>query len=278
MSDKTTQIRLGKNNHVYYDNLYDFLEDVKSNQPLNHGNLVGVKFWNKYPQEDPAWFGVKSEFKIEELLEVMNNGWADGLERLNNEIRASNEVDRPVSLRRRKARGDFGDAIDMQAVYSGNLNKAWQRTVRANRVGIKRITLVADSIVNGAMHSDSLFYRGAAVIKLADALTSAGYDVAIYTAFQGTTYASETFGAKICVKQFSNPLDLSTATAACCHPAMFRLLGHKWLKLFANEEYNSSGVMVDKYTTEDGEYACDANTKKDANEWVEATLKKITGE
>ena len=85
------------------------------------------------------WLGAPN---VTELQNRLERGWADGVKRI--EQIATRELSAPASVRRRRVRGDAGDELDMQAVWRGDLNRAWSRTRRANRVGSRTVSSVID--------------------------------------------------------------------------------------------------------------------------------------
>jgi hypothetical protein len=173
--------------------------------------------------DDQAWFGAPSPKVLKERLQ---RGWPEGANRL--QQIATRDIN-PMSIRRRRVRGDQGDEIDMQAVWRGDLSRAWTRTRRMSRSGaVRTLTIVCQLGDSAGVGSDKLFWRGAAALKLADALTSAGYNVGIYGAI---TSADCDEGSKVSATQFVEikatdaPLDLSALAALTAMPGFFRTSG-----------------------------------------------------
>lgn len=178
----------------------------------------------KHSGSDPGkWLGASSPAELDDRL---IKGWPEGVSKL--EQLATREI-HPVSLRRRRVRGDQGDEVDMQAVYRGDLSRAWIKTRRQSRPGTNRsITIICNLGDSFSVTADKLFWRGAAVLKLTDALTSSGYSVSLYGA---VTSAECSADQKVSAAQFveikaaDSPLDLSQLAALTAMPGWFRTRG-----------------------------------------------------
>ena len=115
------------------------------------------------------WFGAPS---FNALKERLTKGWSEGVDRLMKI--ALREFD-TVSIRRRRYRTDQGDEVDMQAVWRGDMSRAWTRTRRQARAGgVRTVTIVCNLGGSAATTSEKLLRRGASALRLADALTTAG--------------------------------------------------------------------------------------------------------
>lgn len=170
------------------------------------------------------WYGAPS---VAVLKDRLAKGWPEGVEKL--QKLATREIN-PVSIRRRRTRGDQGDEVDMQAVWRGDLSRAWTRTRRTARAGTNRnITLMCLLSDSCGVTADTLFWRGASVLKLADALTTSGYSVAILGC---VTSANAAEGSRrvdtaqfVEIKATDSPLDLSALAALTAMPGWFRTQG-----------------------------------------------------
>jgi hypothetical protein len=78
--------------------------------------------------------------------------------------------------RRKMTRGDHGDSIDMQKVWNGDMEHAWSRPVKVERLVInnKRITLAFDVTANGYVTNEMAMWRAALCMLLVSSLTKAG--------------------------------------------------------------------------------------------------------
>ena len=166
------------------------------------------------------WLGAPN---VTELHNRLERGWADGVKRL--EQIATRELSAPASVRRRRVRGDAGDELDMQAVWRGDLNRAWSRTRRANRVGSRTVSIVIDLAASAGVTSDKLFWRGASALRLAQLLTESGYSVALYGA-AGVNRADSSgklnMAQLVEIKSEDSPLDMDKLAALTAMAGFFR--------------------------------------------------------
>lgn len=171
-------------------------------------------------KSDTSWLGVPS---VHALRKVLTKGWTEGVKRI--EEVPVGELPEPTSIRRRRVRADQGDEIDMQAVYRGDLSRAWSRTKRQNRTSVRSICLVIDLAGNAGVTSDQLFWRGASGLRLADELTKAGYSVAIYGAAGAAGVDSEereNLTQFVEIKGEDSPLDMDRLAALTGLSGFFR--------------------------------------------------------
>jgi hypothetical protein len=113
-------------------------------------------------------------------MEYAKNGWKDGVKQIKESLKTTPFVG-VTSTRRRKVKKDFGDYVDMQAVYAGSLDRAWGTTERSPQRGLGRnvATLLVNISANGGRSQSECFWRGALLVTLADALTASGRSVRI---------------------------------------------------------------------------------------------------
>lgn len=171
-------------------------------------------------EDKQSWLGAPS---VKELQRRLREGWAEGVEKI--EQIATRELSAPASVRRRKTRGDAGDELDMQAVWRGDLNRAWSRTKRANRVGTRAVSLVIDLCASAGVSSDRLFWRGASALRLAQLLTESGYAVALYGAFGGVGVDATgklNLAQLVEIKSQDAPLDMDKLAALTAMAGFFR--------------------------------------------------------
>lgn len=166
-----------------------------------------------------TWFGAPS---FEVLQQRLREGWPEGSQRL---LEIATRDINPASIRRRRVRADQGDEVDMQAVWRGDMSRAWTRTRRQNRTGVRSVSIIVNIGASANVTADKLFWRGASALKLASALTEAGYSVAIYGAVsasghdvKGTMDTVQFVG----IKDEDQPLDLDRLAALTAMPGYFR--------------------------------------------------------
>lgn len=193
----------------------------ESNKGQAYGYATGSSYENRGDQQD--WLGAPS---VKVLKDRLTTGWAEGAEKL--QKIATRDIN-PTSIRRRRTRSDQGDEVDMQAVWRGDMSRAWTRTRRQSRAGTSRtINLMVTLSDSCGVDSSKLFWRGASVLKLADALTTAGYSVGIYGAVLSRDCSSSgktDIGQFVEIKATDSPLDLSALAALTAMPGWFRTAG-----------------------------------------------------
>lgn len=239
----------------------------------------------KGDDDKQRWFGAPS---VEVLKERFTKGWAEGAERL--QKIATRDIN-PMSIRRRRVRGDQGDEVDMQAVWRGDLSRAWTRTRRMARAGTNRtINLMVMLGDSAGVGSEKLFWRGASVLKLADALVASGYNVGIIGAVTSSGCANSKnvdMAQFVEIKATDQPLDLSALAALTAMPGWFRTFGFAGIVTACDlvedtQDWGLGRPMNDRA----GEFASmlgienvfiqtNVNDQKQAEEWIDSILNKI---
>lgn len=123
-----------------------------------------------------TWHGTDS---MAQTREFIDKGWADGLARVRKAFEALTIPALP-SVRRAKVRADFGDEVDMQRVWSGDLSRAWGTTRRQSdprRKAKQTVTVLCRVGQNCNVSAEQLFWQGAAALALVDALRKSGRSV-----------------------------------------------------------------------------------------------------
>ena len=123
-----------------------------------------------------SWFGVRSG--VAGVKKIVSEGWKDGAERIE-ELGQQIEVVKAKSIKRRTIRGASGQTLNMSAVYSGNLSKCWTSRRRSGAIGPKKISILFQVGANSDVDAERLFWRGAALAKVSEVLSEAGYSVQI---------------------------------------------------------------------------------------------------
>jgi len=145
---------------------------LKGDWKVDGNKSSAEEHWKR--KSEHSWLGVSS---VAELRSVLQKGYPAGVAKL--EQITVGDLPEPQDIRRRRVRSDQGDELDMQAVYRGDLSRAWSRTKRQSRTSVRSVSIVIDLCGNANITSDQLFWRGAAGLRLANELTNAGYSVAI---------------------------------------------------------------------------------------------------
>lgn len=206
-----------------YDEHYESIAELMEVQP----HPVNIRRWahefscinGKDNPKDPGpgkkrakrlrWWGVPS---VKDIIAMKDEGWHEGvaiifdlLERL--------EVPQVASIRRKRIRGDFGDHLDLQAVFRGELDKAWETTTRELKyhVGLTTTSIFVDISAAYLVQAHEMFWRGAVTVVLADALEKSGRPVrviafdTVHRPYQNTWMDRTT---SLMLKDYSDPLHL----------------------------------------------------------------------
>ena len=181
---------------------------------------TAADFLKRGSGDQQSWLGAPS---VEVLKERLQKGWAEGVEKL--EQLATKELASPLSVRRRRFKSDQGDELDMQAVWRGDLSRSWTRTRRQNRVGSRSVSIIINIGDNCGVDSTKLFWRGASALKVAEQLSQAGYNVALYgvSACQGIDSSGKQKLAQFVeIKSEDAPMDMDKLAALTAMSGFFR--------------------------------------------------------
>lgn len=184
-----------------------------------------------------------------------------------------------MDLRRKRVRSDQGDDLDIFAVYRGRLDIAWEKTQRRPVTASPMVSIVVNSICSVYMEASTLCFRGAVAIVLAKLLERFGYRVRIVFAMGGTIVGAgdEAFSVRAVLKDYGKPVN-AQATACATHPALFRVMGHRWMWSHANKQAFSSGAMVKEANNEKGEVyiSHEVHDEQSAIARIHAIIKELT--
>jgi hypothetical protein len=227
-----------KSTVILYDSLFEAGAMSEFNNDSNRDLHETVMHrYERQGDEAQSWFGAPSQHEFDARL---SNGWSEGVDKLR-EL-ATKEI-QPTSLRRKRIKGDQGDELDIHAIYRGNFSQAWSKTKRMQKLGGSRsVTLVCNLSCAWNVDANELFFRGASVLKLAEALTNSGYNVAIYGA-DGTDKCSIKENVSITqfveIKAEDYALDVSSLASLIAMP------GYKRTRLHAGvvEECERRGIV-----------------------------------
>ena len=237
-----------------------------------------------------SWLGVAS---CEQVRAAVAEGWQDGIARVAALAEKVTDIPTPRDVRRRPLRGASGSEFDCHAALRGEFDRAWTYRARVNTVAVRRVRLVAQIIDNAGTSASELFWRGAAVIQLAEILSASGYAVQIDAAF-AVEMSFESPGARIkkmldviTVKPLGAPLDLPNVASVICLAGFARIYGFAGIVL-AGAEANR-GRMVSQWLGSalslDGVLEAPRgtfitprlNSAKSARDWIKAVLIDIQG-
>lgn len=219
-----------------YNSLDEYCAFLDSDRFTYHGNRRIAREAGAHYSAD--WLGLTDAERgkgdaVKAVSDLANRGWERGADRLSKLVEQM-EVPKLASIRRRRIRGEHGDDVDMQRVYTGRLETAWTRTQRLNRVHTPRVAIITDSIAEGGMNAERMLWRGAAAAALAGILCHAGYQVRMESGYRGS-YGRRYFELRVMTKDYCQPYDYATAAATMALPGFFRAMGHKWYHMAAPE-------------------------------------------
>ena len=170
------------------------------------------------------WYGsgIKNGIEIDRLG---RDGWPKGIKRVGgfaNDLTAHP----PTGIRRKTRRGWSGQEIDIHAVNAGRLPKSWISRRRQRATKYRSISIALDMGINADISESVLFWRGAAVMRTAEALQHAGYNVEIvaFCASDGLLVEdrSNRFTYSCIVKSFRAPIELTSLVFTTCSAGFFR--------------------------------------------------------
>ena len=241
-------------------------------------NQSKADYWEGQPSAGAPWFGLPAGTPCgtSAISKLVLAGWPEGAKRMA-DVAALLDSDliRPADLKRRVVWGAQGDELSMDRVYSGRIDIAWRSSKRRVRQSNRLITLCADSIVSGDASSEALYWRGAAVVVLADMLQSAGYHCRIMGNFTGRTLGGETVSCTVIVKDFGATLSMvDCATLAL--PGFFRSIGHRWIPVHAMQESGSTGIAPRSLPKGIADYAATGVSSAElAAQWITRSIEHI---
>lgn len=269
-----------------YDCTEDFFDFLNGN-PVNPGSAWSASYWRSY--EADSWMGLdKRDTRPGEragaaTMRLAREGWPRGADMV---MTHGERLDVPtiLSIKRRGVWCDQGDEVEMQRIWSGDLDTAWRTTKKRPTRSPTRVRIVLDSLASCAVSSETMAMRGAAAIRLCDALTTAGYSVEMRSAWQGD--AKDQFFLSVTVKSFDMPVDIGSLAATVGLPSFFRALGHQWGPMASKQAYGgASGYQVQDL--DEGRFEepnvllfCigqGIETISAANEWIRGCVNTLNG-
>ena len=210
--------KTGNMTTILWDSVTEPESTLKGDWTESSNKSKAERFWER--ESDPSWLGVAT---VNELRSVLTKGYPAGVAKLSK--LTVGDLLAPQDIRRRRVRSDQGDELDMQAVFRGDLSRAWSRTKRQSRTSVRSVSIVIDLAGNANVTSNELFWRGAAGLRLADELTTAGYSVAVYGA-AGASNITEEGSHNVCqlveIKAEDAPMDMDRLASLTCLAGFFR--------------------------------------------------------
>ena len=274
-----------KNTVILYDSIFEPASVTKFNRSKNKDIFTNVTDRYGYSlSESRKWFGADSQKQYEDRL---IHGWGDGVDKLR-EI-ATKEI-QPTSLRKKRIRSDQGDELDIHAVYRGDLSRAWSKTKRQHKLGgMRSIALVCNLSCSADEDAKNLFFRGASVLKLTEALSEAGYSVAIYAA-TGSSGVGDGFNfvQVVEIKSEDHSLDVSSLASLIAMPAYKRVKLHgamleecdrRDVDAHGGLGSNNSSLIAEQIKnlpiSENAFIQPEVNSKESAERWIDSVMAQI---
>ena len=196
------------------------------------------------------WYG--SAAPLSEVIRFLRAGWPEGVAAMREELGA---IKLPVvrSVRRKQVWAGQGDSVDMGRVYSGALDQAFRTTRKAPVGRATHVRFVLNWAAPQSTNKGQMFYRGAVISALVEALTEAGYQTAVSVVKKVTkvTEFDDTLLA-VHLKHYTEPLALAPLVALTAHAAAYRRVGFAWTYATVPEAVHSNmGVPVTTLTLAD---------------------------
>lgn len=176
-------------------------------------------------RNDVFWLGIRGGTAAVER--AVKHGWSEGRRRAVESI-AQITVPKIKNLKRQKARADAGDHLDMQRVYGGDLERAWETTRRDVGVNIRSqlVTLVVNIGALCNVRAEEMYWRGAAALVACDTLERSGRRVEIIA----YNYASQVYPGSehptgltvVKVKAFEDAVNLDQLASTLALAGFFR--------------------------------------------------------
>lgn len=203
------------------------------------GSPGNWKDGTSYEERPQRWLGAMS---AQEAALRVTQGWPGGADRVLQSME-NLVVPPPIDIKRRLIRADQGDELDIHTVYRGDLQHAWTSRRRRPTRSSTIVRIIAQCNLLAMTTFDQMFWRGAAVLKLTDALSSAGYNVEVIGAIASTGvggYRGD-FLATFPLKEARSPLDVSQLAGVMCNAGFHRLYGFRLYFQIAPEQHGHPG-------------------------------------
>jgi hypothetical protein len=170
----------------------------------------------KTARERVEWYGLADTSAV---VEALANGYAPGVamvEKMAKQLPA--DLTPPMGMRRRRKWSDSGDSVDMQRVWGGSVDRAWQRTAPTAVRSTKVVRLMVLTSAAWTVAAEVVAWRGVAALALTKVLTNKGYAVEIAGCMPAaevyTTGPHPNLQIEVLLKRAEKPLDM----VALCGP------------------------------------------------------------
>ena len=287
--------------HVHYESIYALTKRIETYfrgpGAAKHRNTDRMtEALNHSPNSE--WIGARNNLGKGNVYEftkhIATHGWAEGVKNIEKNLSNIGEVQRPVSMKRRRVRADQGDELDIHAVYRGDLDHAWLRMGRRQGTGTRFITIGVSLSVNASQSGEQLMWAAGAAMQFADVLTEGGYSVRIIGIYAGkncfnTSGIHPTQYITVTAKDYEDPVDMNRLTTSIASAAFFR--SYVFCAFSDTEVSNVSyGLgqpaiakkqdLANIVASDELFVSCDVakvNSKETAVEWINKRVKEFGG-
>lgn len=225
----------GQEYHVWFDSMEELRKQIVKMQSRRNADR-----WSEilYRGRSSDWFGMGMGTR--DALQAVEDGCPELLQQVKplvEILRASVPLDGTESVmvevrRRKRHRSDYGDTLDMHRVWSGELDRAWERPVREVRLSATQryASIYVDNGILRDVKPRQTLWRAAVAMLIADVLTRMGINVEIWAGASGfDTYTGEHGSAKfrwsgVRAKEYTQPLN-EERVCAVMHAMFHRTYG-----------------------------------------------------
>jgi hypothetical protein len=196
-------------------------------------------------RRDESWLGIGADGTYAKMMDKVRNGWNEyrvKVQELADQIKEGLEIGTVEAMqmdvrKRKRRRSDQGDTLDMQRVWNGELDRAWERPERVpRRAPSQRYATIYLDLSAAARHSAHAgIYRAACAMSICDLLTVAGFATEIWCGDSSRNpHVDRWAGAPqlawtgVRVKEYSQPLN-EDRLAALSSVGALRTLGFSML-------------------------------------------------
>lgn len=260
-----------------YPSLRDFLaaSNLPPRNPLNKSLTDRADIGGGWSDD---WTGGANT--TAKALAAMSGQYAAGDAIIKRVEKAAMNITLPPKMdtRRRRVRGDQGDELDIHAVWRGQSDTAWSRMGKRSVTAPPMVSIVVNTICSGGDEASVISYRGAVGIVLAQLLERFGYRVRIVFGMGGKIVGKrEQFSVRATIKDYGRPVDRETISCAT-HPALFRVMGHRWMWSHANQKAEIGGALVQEANQEANEIyiSHDVRNERTAIAKIQSVIRDLT--
>lgn len=214
--------------NMHFDSLHEFMQ-LKASDKNRDQYMEDFGPYGYCTTKGEDWWGILGG--LDAVKRACSEGWREGAAKLS-ELSGVDLTVNGTAKRRRIARRDFGNELDIHAVYRGDLDRAWTMPIKQERPALAQVTLLANLGAKSNLDARELFWRGLALLKACDILSRRGHDVQIVGFNQRIRVfrnnKNECASYSIVVKPFGRPLDLPALASTFCLAGFQRYYGWMW--------------------------------------------------